>query len=191
IDEALEQIALSGGDLPTHVFLQAGVGSFAGSILGYLVSRFGVERPLTIIMEPENAACIFKSAAVGDGKAHFVEGDLSTIMSGLSCGEPNAISWGLLRDYADMYISCPDYIAARGVRILACPLGGDPPVVSGESGAVGMGLVSMLMEGKEPVELKKSLNLGEASRILLISTEGDTDPLDYRRIVWDGAYPTP
>jgi len=190
IAETLEQIGFLGEEPPTHVFLQAGVGSFAGSILGYLVSRFGEKRPITIIVEPENAACIYKSAAINDGRPHAVAGDLATIMSGLSCGEPNTISWKILRDYADMYVSCPDCVAARGVRILASPLPGDPRVISGESGAVGMGLLSLIAAGEGLREMRELLQLDAGARVLLISTEGDTDPEIYRKIVWDGAYPS-
>ena len=187
IDEVMEQIEAFGEGMPTHVFLQAGVGSFAGSVQGYLVSRFKDKRPVTIIVEPENAACIFESAK--NGKPQVVKGDLSTIMSGLACGEPNTISWEVLRDYSDMYAACPDYVAARGVRILASPLKGDPQVISGESGAVGLGLLSLISGKDELKTMKNSIKLDKESKVLIISTEGDTDPADYRRIVWDGALP--
>jgi diaminopropionate ammonia-lyase len=88
-----------------------------------------------------------------------------------------------------MYVACPDYVAARGVRILASPIKGDPQVISGESGAVGMGLLSLIMEKEELRDMKNLLKINEDSKVLLISTEGDTDPGDYRRIVWDGAFP--
>lgn len=114
IDEALEQIQSQGDDMPTHVFLQAGVGSFAGAVQGYLASKYGDKRPITAIVEPNTAACIYKSVNANDGKPHAVKGDLSTIMSGLACGVPNTISWEILRDYSDMYVSCPDNVAARG-----------------------------------------------------------------------------
>jgi len=188
--EALEQMEAAGEEPPTHVFLQAGVGSFAGSMLGYLVSRFGEKRPFSIIVEPEKAACLYKSALIDDGRPHAVTGDLDTIMAGLSCGEPNTISWAILRDYADMFVSCPDYVAARGVRILASPLPGDPRVISGESGAVGMGLLSLMAAREELREMRDLLQLDKKARVLLISTEGDTDPVTYRKIVWDGAFPT-
>jgi diaminopropionate ammonia-lyase len=190
IDEAIEQIEALGQDKPTHVFLQVGVGSFAGAVQGYLASKYGGKRPVTVIVEPSTAACIYKSAKANDGKPHAVEGDLTTIMSGLACGVPNTISWEILRDYSDMYVACPDYVAARGVRILASPLKEDPQIVSGESGAVGLGLLSLLMEKEALKEMKGLLKINEESKVLLISTEGDTDPADYRRIVWDGAFPS-
>ncbi|MDQ6596677.1 diaminopropionate ammonia-lyase [Bacillus salipaludis] len=190
LDEAVEQIGEAGDDRPTHVFLQAGVGSFAGSMLGYLAGKFGDQRPITVIVEPDKAACLYKSMNIGDGQPHSVTGALNTIMAGLACGEPSTTSWGVLKDYAEAFISCPDYVAARGMRILANPLGSDPQIVSGESGAVGLGLVSLLAENKMLNVMKEMLKLNQDSKILIISTEGDTDPEHYRKVVWDGAYPS-
>jgi len=190
IDEAMEQIKAEGSPYPTHVFLQAGVGSFAASMLGYLLAKFDQDRPITVIVEPDSAACIFKSAEIADGRPHSVTGDLNTIMAGLACGEPSTVAWSILRDYADMYISCPDTVSAKAMRMLGNPLPGDPPIVSGESGAVGLGVLSMIMEDPTLREVAVKLQLDEHSRILIISTEGDTDPNSYRDIVWEGKYPS-
>lgn len=188
--EALEQIKENGDGKPTHVFLQAGVGSFAGGMLGCLLSEYKEERPITIIVEPDTAACIYQSARAKDGKPHPVTGFMPTIMAGLACGEPSLVSWGLLRDYSDMYISCADYFTAKGMRILGNPLGDDPKVISGESGAVGVGILTMILQEESLKDLVEELKLGKDSRILIISTEGDTDPEHYRKIVWDGLYPS-
>ncbi|NNU75703.1 diaminopropionate ammonia-lyase [Clostridium estertheticum] len=187
IDEAIEQIKEE-GDILTHVFLQVGVGSFAGSIQGYLAAEFGADRPITTIVEPNEAACIFNSIKEKDGKPHAVTGYMPTIMAGLACGEPNIVSFGILRDYADMYISCPDYVTARGMRILGNPLKEDPKVISGESGAVCLGMVSLILGDDNLKEIAEKLKLNKDSKILVISTEGDTDPISYKNIVWDGAY---
>ncbi|HZX47185.1 MAG TPA: diaminopropionate ammonia-lyase [Clostridia bacterium] len=189
--ELTEQLEAQGENKPTHVFLQAGVGSFAASIQAYFAHRYGAERPVTAIVEPERAACMFKSASINDGGAHTVAGDLHTIMAGLACGEPNTVAWGILRDYSDMFFSCPDYVAARGTRILANPIGHDPAIVSGESGSVGVGLLSLLMEREEYSQAVRLLGLSNDSVVVFISTEGDTDPVGYRRIIWDGLCPTP
>ena len=188
IDEAIEQINNEGIDKPTHIFLQAGVGSFAGSVQGYLAAEFGEDRPITTIVEPNEAACIYNSVKEKDGKPHAVTGYMPTIMAGLACGEPNIVSWAILRDYSDMYISCPDYVTARGMRILGNPLKGDPKVISGESGAVCLGILSLILEDNNLKEIAKKLNINKNSKILIISTEGDTDPVNYRKIVWDGVY---
>ncbi|SDF18987.1 diaminopropionate ammonia-lyase [Sporolituus thermophilus] len=186
--EALTQLREYGVEKPTHVFVQAGVGSLAGAVQGYLASVFGDDRPITVIVEANQADCLFRSALAGDGKPRVVTGDLATIMAGLACGEPNIIGWNILRDYSHMFVSCPDWIAARGMRILGNPLAGDDRIVSGESGAVTAGLLSVIMQHPEWAKLREALHLDESSRILLFSTEGDTDPEKYRSIVWDGEY---
>ena len=188
--EALEQ-SRARDVLPTHVFLQAGVGSFAAATLGFLSAALGPQAPAFIIVEPHKAHCIYASAVAGDGKPHAVAGDLDTLMAGLACGEPNTLSWPLLRDYATAYISCSDALAANGMRILAAPLPGDAPVISGESGAVGMGVVHRLMTHPAAKAQRDALGLGPASTVLLCSTEGDTAPDVWRDIVWQGAYPGP
>lgn len=190
INEIVEQLEATKEEKPTHVFLQAGVGSFAGAVQGYLAHLYGDDRPITIICEPHGANCIYKSMEANDGKPHNVTGDLTTIMAGLACGEPNTISWKILRDNADFSVSCDDSIAARGMRVLSSPLGNDQRVISGESGAVGLGLFTVLSEKKEEyAELMKALKIDENSRILCISTEGDTDVEGYKNVVWNGSHP--
>lgn len=190
INEIVEQLETAKEEKPTHVFLQAGVGSFAGAVQGYLAHLYGDDRPITIICEPHGANCIYKSMEANDGKPHNVTGDLTTIMAGLACGEPNTISWKILRDNADFSVSCDDSIAARGMRVLSSPLGNDQRVISGESGAVGLGLFTVLSEKKEEyAELMKALKIDENSRILCISTEGDTDVEGYKNVVWNGSHP--
>ncbi|MBY9015237.1 MAG: diaminopropionate ammonia-lyase [Candidatus Lokiarchaeota archaeon] len=186
IDEVLEGLKKEGESPPTHVFLQAGVGSLAAGIQAYLMNKFGTKRPTTIIIEPHNAACLYKSAQIGDTKPHAVDGSLSTIMAGLACGKPSIIAWDILRDYSDYFVSCSDRISENGMRMLAKPLLGDPKIVSGESGAVGLGLLIEILNNDLYKDLKESLGLSEDKKILILSTEGDTDPDHYREIVMNG-----
>ena len=173
---------------PTHIFLQAGVGSMAGAVAGFFASVYGEERPLITIVEPSQADCLFRTAQAADGKLHFVTGQMCTIMAGLACGEPCSIGWNVLKDYADYFISCPDYMAAQGMRILAGPAKGDPRIISGESGAAAFGCVTEIMRDSNYADIREKLKLNEDSRVLFFSTEGDTDKENYRSIVWDGAY---
>ena len=186
--ECMEQIRETGRTMPTHLFLQAGVGSFAGSTLGCFAAALGDTMPQTIIVEPHEADCIYKSMTAMDGKPRIVTGDMQTLMAGLACGEPSTVSWGIIRDYAAASISCPDSIAANGMRILAAPRPGDEPVVSGESGAVTTGILEWLMSTEKGRAMAKRLNLSKDSHVLLISTEGDTSPELYRDIVWYGKH---
>lgn len=188
--EALEQLNSFGIEKPTHIFVQAGVGALAGSVQGYFASIFKEARPKTIIVEADQADCLYKSALAADGKPRVVGGDMATVMAGLACGEPNPIGWNILRDYSDLFVSCPDWVAAKGMRVLANPLLGDPKVISGESGAVTAGLLSAFLTGDAFKEAREALELNEKSQILLFNTEGNTDPFKYRSIVWDGELPS-
>lgn len=180
-DEAMEEIKENGGDMPTHIILQAGVGSFSASGVGYFNSIYGKKRPISIIVEPDNAACFYESIQIDDGKPHRAKGDLSTIMAGLSCGVPNPIAWNIHLDYSDIFVSCRDELSALSMRILGNPLKGDKKVISGESGSIGLGVL---------MHIKNDLELGKDSEVLLISTEGDTDPKGYLDVVWGGKFPS-
>ena len=70
--------------------------------------------------------------------------------------------------------------------MLSAPLKGDPQVTSGESGAAPFGALAAIMTMDEYAPLKEELELNETSRVLLFSTEGDTDPERYKHIVWEG-----
>ena len=188
--EAAEQLRQLEVNRPTHVFVQAGVGSLASGVVGFFTNLFPDNPPKFVVMEAEAAACLYKGAAAGDGDPRIVGGDMQTIMAGLACGEPNTIGWDILRNHVSAFVSCPDWVSAKGMRMLAAPLKGDPAVTSGESGAVGMGVVSTIMQDEAYKELREALELDRFSNVLLFSTEGDTDPEKYRKIVWDGEYPT-
>jgi diaminopropionate ammonia-lyase len=189
-NEADQQMKETHQEKPTHLFLQAGVGSMAAAVQGYFCNLYGPERPITVIVEPNKADCLYQTALADDGSLHNVTGEMNTIMAGLACGEPSVLGWEILKDTVDAYVSCPDYVAAKGMRILGNPTGTDPRVISGESGAVGVGLLAELMTRPELSDLKHQLGLDEHSRVLCFSTEGDTDKAGYRAVVWDGAYPS-
>lgn len=184
--EAYDQLREYGCERPTHVFIQAGVGSLAGAVQGYFANRYPENPPKVVVVEAEAAACLYKGASVGDGSIQIVDGDMVTIMAGLACGEPNTISWDILKNHVDTFIATPDWVAAKGMRMLAAPIKGDKPVTSGESGAAPFGTLACIMMMDEYKELREHLGLDENSKVLLFSTEGNTDPERYESIVWDG-----
>ncbi|WP_252232834.1 diaminopropionate ammonia-lyase [Clostridium sp. ZBS15] len=186
--EALNQLTEYGVERPTHIFIQAGVGSLAGAIQGFFASVFKGNCPKTVIVESNLADCLYKSAKANDGNLIAVGGEMQTIMAGLACGEANTIGWKVLKEYSDTFVSSPDYVAANGMRILGNSLRGDKKVISGESGAVTSGLLYEIMKNDKYKDLKESLELDENSKVLLFSTEGDTDPDKYKEIVWRGQY---
>lgn len=174
---------------PTHIFLQAGVGSMAGAVTAFFAARYKEECPIITIVEPNKADCIYRTAEARDGKLHNVTGEMDTIMAGLACGEPCSIGWEILKEYVDYFISCPDYVAAQGMRILGNPVRGDERIISGESGAATFGCVAEIMRNPALREWKEKLKLNEKARVLCFSTEGDTDRVGYQSIVWDGGFP--
>ena len=184
--EAGEQLRDYGCDRPTHVFVQAGVGSLAGAVVGYFTNLYPDNPPTFVVVEADVAACLYKGAAAGDGDPRIVDGDMQTIMAGLACGEPNTISWDILKNHVKVFIAAPDWVAASGMRMLAAPIKGDAPVTSGESGAAPFGALAAIMTMEEYRDLRHEIGLDENSSVLLFSTEGDTDPERYKNIVWKG-----
>lgn len=181
--EALEQLE----EAPTHIFLQAGVGSMAGALAGLFTAAFDT-KPTIVIVEPNKADCIFRTAQANDGQLHTVTGAMDTIMAGLACGEPCSIGWEVLKSTANHFISCPDAAAAYGMRILGNPAGRDNRIISGESGAAAFGCAASLLTDPSLAQIKDALGLVETSRLLFISTEGDTDRENYRAITWGGKF---
>ena len=184
--EASEQLKAAGCDRPTHVFVQAGVGSLAGAVVGYFTNLYPDNPPTFVVVEADVAACLYKGAAAGDGAPRIVDGDMQTIMAGLACGEPNTISWDILKNHVKVFISAPDWVAAKGMRMLSAPIKGDPQVTSGESGAAPFGALAAMMTMAAYQDLRNDIGLDENSKVLLFSTEGDTDPDRYKNIVWEG-----
>ncbi|MBF7981088.1 MULTISPECIES: diaminopropionate ammonia-lyase [Rahnella] len=185
-DEAIEQIEQAGSGAPTHVFLQCGVGAMAAGVLGCLLDAYGPDKLHSVLVEPELANCLFRSGVAGEPVN--VGGAMATIMAGLACGEPNPLGWPLLRNCAHQFISCEDKVAALGMRVLGNPLGDDPRIISGESGAVGAGVLAAILHHPQREKLMQKLKLDASSVVLLLSTEGDTDVKHYREVVWEGRH---
>ncbi|MCP1195098.1 diaminopropionate ammonia-lyase [Acetobacter senegalensis] len=163
---------------PTHIFLQAGVGGFAAAIMTYFALSADGTRPRIIVVEPETAACLLASSEADT--ATTVTGDLETIMAGLACGEPSEIAWPAIHALSSAYIAIDDESVRETMRALAMGEDGDQPVVAGESGAAGLAGLREIMA--QP-GLRTALGLSSDSVVLVIGTEGATDPAMYRQIV--------
>lgn len=186
--EADRQMLADGCERPSHVIIQAGVGSLAGAVIGYFANKYPDHPPIMAVVEANAADCLYRSAKRADGTLVNVTGDMPTIMAGLACGEGNTISWDILRNHAAGFASCPDWMSARGTRMYGVPLKGDPEIISGESGSVTMGFLSVIMTRPDYKHIREALQLDNRSEVLLISTEGNTDPIRFREVVWDGLY---
>ena len=181
-DEAAEQL----GTRPTHVFVQAGVGCMAGAVTGYFSALYPDNPPKIIVVEPHAADCMYRSNEKGDGSRVIVEGDMDSCMAGLACGEPCEIGWDLFRNHATGFISGEDRMTLRGMRMLAGCFRDDPHITSGESGAATFGALATIMMEDCYSDIRKELGLGPDSTVLCFSTEGDTDPVHYKQVVWEG-----
>ncbi len=188
--ETIEQMEEYTNKPPTHLFLQAGVGSFASAIAAYFAQYYREHHPKIIVVEPQKADCFYQSFAAADHSPRTVNGEMNTIMAGLACGEPSSIAWEILKHLCEASFSCDDAVSALGMRVLGNPLKNDERVVSGESGAVTAGLLYCLAKVDDLKNCKEQIGLDENSSIVLISTEGDTDEENYRKVVWEGAYPS-
>lgn len=179
--EAYEQL---GKIKPTHIFLQAGVGSMAGAVCAFFTDAYGDEnRPVITILEPNGADCVYNTALHNDGRLYATDGDMNSIMAGLCCGEVCPIAWDVLKDHADFFVTAPDSAAETGMRVLGKPLGDDKTVISGESGASTLGYIYEVMTDPELADIKNRLGLDENSVILCFSTEGDTDKENYAKVL--------
>ena len=168
--------------VPTHIFVQAGVGSLSGAMKAFFANVYGKNKPKLIVVEPNNAGCIFKTAKANDGKLHFVKGELKTIMAGLSCGEPCSIGYEILHCYADAFIKIGDGVAKKAMKKLAFPVGDDQKIVSGESGCAGFAAALDIIQNED--EIKTKLGIDKKSVLLFVNTEGDTDKENYNKIVY-------
>jgi diaminopropionate ammonia-lyase len=170
--EAVEQMQ---GEIPTHVFIQAGVGGLAAAVCAYFWELWGERRPRFVVVEPEQANCLQQSAV--SGKPVAVEGDLETLMAGLSCGEVSLLAWQVLQTGADDFMTLSEDAVAPCMRLLAA---NDPAIEAGESAVAGLGAA---IAAREDRKMAATLGLDESSLVFVIGTEGATDPELYQQLV--------
>ena len=178
--EALDKMPLA----PTHIFAQAGVGSMAAAVQAVVANRSYKKQPIFTILEAAVANCFYRSFK--QGSPCSVGGDLNTIMAGLACGEVNPLAWEIIKNYSSFSLSCHDEVAALGMRLWGNPLGSDPKITAGESGAIGGGVIGLLDKYHN---LKTDMGIKKDSVLLFFNTEGDTFPENYRDVVWGGINP--
>lgn len=174
LDEALAQLPQP----PTHVFVQAGVGGVAAALAGHLELVLAERRPIFTVVDPAAAACLYASARTG--RPVTVAAGQPTVMAMLECHSPSPLAWRVLSRVADAFMTVGDDQAIAAMNRLARPVDGDPALVAGESGGAGL---AGLMAALEDPAARAALKLGAASRVLVIITEGATDPDRYAELV--------
>jgi diaminopropionate ammonia-lyase len=179
--EELTEQGLHGSDDPgvELVLLPVGVGSFAAAAVHFYHTRYGKRRPRLLGVEPLRAACLLESLRAGSPRSVATPG---TLMAGLNCGTLSSIAWPPLRDGLDGTLALDDGWIPRAVRRCAALR---EPVVSGETGASGLAALLALSADSTPAPLREHLGLDETARVLLINTEGATDPAAYERLLTD------
>jgi diaminopropionate ammonia-lyase len=166
------------GEIPTHVFIQGGVGGLASAVCAYFWELWGEKRPRFIIVEPEQANCLQESARAGEPVV--IEGDLDTLMAGLSCGEVSALAWQVLKSGANDFMTINEEAVPATMKLLAQGFNGDPSIEAGESAVAGL---AALITACGDSEIKMQLGLDDSSRVYILGTEGATDPEVYERLV--------
>ena len=176
---ATEIVKQMAGDAPpTHVFVQAGVGALAAALCARFWLHWGAQRPRFVVVEPLDADCVYRSLEAGHPVV--VEGALDTVMAGLACGEVSELAWEVLHHGSHAVVALDDEYAMRAMRALARPETGDKAIVAGETGGAGL---AALLAAQEHEDVRQALGLDAQSRVLLIGSEGDTDPAIYREVV--------
>lgn len=176
VQEAIEQIGSN--KKPTHIFIQGGVGGLAAAVCAQFWDSEAENRPRFIVVEPDKAECLYASAKAG--KPVAINGDLDTVMAGLACGEVSLLAWEILSVGADDFMTIPDEAALEAMRLLAKGTDNDPKIVAGESAVAGVAACYLACQD---ANLRNELAIDSNSQILFFSSEGDTDPALYKKIV--------
>ena len=163
---------------PTHVFVQGGVGGLAAAVNAAFWQAWETERPLFYVVEPNLAACIYRS--VEKQAPTNVDVEIETIMAGLSCGEISLVAWDVLSRGANGAMVIPDSFVGPTMRLLAEGYAGDTAIVAGESAVAGL---AGLIVARDSEAFSKQMHLNENSRVVVIGSEGATDVDIYRKIV--------
>jgi diaminopropionate ammonia-lyase len=185
ITEALAQNASQSGEPITHVFVQAGVGGLAAGLAARLWMELGndpdVRLPRIVIIESEYSACLMKSAK--QGRAAAIKVRHETVMAGLSCGEVSLLAWEVVRRAASDFVTIADGAVAPAMRMLASGVAGGGEIEAGECSAAGpVALIAACCDQRR----RGRMRLDADSRVLVIGTEGATDPAIYKEILKAG-----
>lgn len=163
------------------VFLQCGVGTWASSVVAYYRNRYPKNMPAIVAVEPFNSDSLLESIKQ-DGVAKTKKSQ-QTLLSGLNCGTPSTIAWKILKDGVDLFLAIPDDYAIKAMQNLYFPFRNDTQIFAGESGAAGLGGLTALASEESLQEVKKKIGLNRQSRVLIINTEGVTDPDSFEELI--------
>ena len=161
----------------SHIFLQAGVGGMAGAMVAG-IAKYLNYIPITIIVEPESAACVMESLKIG--KIKKIDIKKESLMGGMSCGEVSLIPWQILKKSVKYCISISDNNIAETMKLLANASYSTVSIVAGENSVPG---VISLIDICNNKKIKNKMKLNDNSNVLLIGCEGDTDEEIYQKLI--------
>ena len=161
----------------SHIILQAGVGGMAGAMIAG-VARYLKNIPITVVVEPDSAACVLES--IRTGKIEKIDIIRESLMGGMSCGEVSLVPWEILKNSVKYCISLPDDDIAKTMKLLGNANFSDEKIIAGENSTPG---VISLISSCENEKIKEKMQLNKNSNILLIGCEGDTDKEMYQKLV--------
>ena len=177
IKEIFDQIE---NDSITHVFLQAGVGGMAASMIAGF-AEFSENVPKFIIVEPENADCVFKS--IKNNKPTKVNIKKETLMGGMSCGDVSTVAWKILQNSTNYCLTISDKAISSVVALLAEGHLSDQKITAGECGVPG--IIALISAFKNKDCLNK-LELNSNSKVLVFGCEGSTDKEMSQILLYEG-----
>lgn len=157
------------------VLLPAGVGGLAAAGSAFFVQHYGARRPRLVCVEPLASDCFLQSALAGDMRA--TSGNQDSIMAGLNCGEPSLVAWPIVRDAMHLFLAIADHYAEQAMRLLA-----EYGITAGESGAAALAGLLALLQSDHLADMRDQF-LGPETRVLVLNTEGATDPEGYARVI--------
>jgi diaminopropionate ammonia-lyase len=177
------QLADMGVRPPDVVLAQAGVGGLAGAGVRHFLDHSRLQRPVIICVQPTEADSLLESASSGNGEAHATRRGQDTMMAGLACGMPSLVAWPVLKRGATLFVSVDDRFAAEAMRRFYFPLLEDPQIISGEAGSAGLaGLLALCYE-EQFAEARTRLGISGKTSVLIINSEGDTDPVNFQKVM--------
>ncbi len=167
------------------VIVPAGVGALAAAAAWYYNRVYPKPRPKLVSVEPVGADCLLQSILSETGEPVSLKGELASIMAGLNCGTPSSIAWPFVRQGFDLFMTVTDDAAREAMRTYYRPTGDDPRIISGESGASGLAALLTLCNESSiaAADARAHLDLSPSTKVLLLNTEGDTDPEGFRAVV--------
>ncbi len=200
-----EEIHADGTVPVDFVIIPAGVGALAAAAAWYYNRIYPELRPKLVSVEPIGADCLLQSVLSETGEPVSLRGEPASIMAGLNCGTPSRIAWPFVKQGFDLFMTVTDDVAREAMRtyyyprVSKPPFGSaqdrlgvrpteekrDPRIISGESGASTLAALLTLCNENSvtAADARAHLDLSPGTKVLLLNTEGDTDPEGFKSII--------